>query len=78
MQNEQAAHAPIFLDLKSAACHTGLNVRWLRRYWTRLLREGVQIYRLPTPTDPDKGKIMFGTASLVEWLEKRRIKELTP
>ncbi len=71
--NEQTGQTPIFLDLKSAAYHTGLTVRWLRRYWTLLLREGVQIYRLPTPVDPDKGKIMFNTVSLIEWLEKRKI-----
>ena len=66
-------HVPAFLDLKAAASHTGLTLRWLRRHWTKLLREGVSIYRLPTPKDPDKGKIMFDAVSLVAWIEKTRV-----
>lgn len=71
-------NCPIYLDLKKAAEYSGLSARWLRRHWTLLLREGVKIHRLPTPKDPDKGRIMFERLSLVEWMEKQRVTQPVP
>lgn len=64
---------PLYLDLKRASAHTGLTIRWLRRYWPTLLCEGVKVVRLPAPKDQDKGKIMFERVSLEQWLEKRQV-----
>lgn len=60
-----------YLTLSEAGRYLGRSVRWMRRHWPDLVREGCHAYRVPKSSP--KGQLMFLRAGLDEYMERCRI-----
>lgn len=61
-----------YLTLKAAGRHIGCTTRWLRRHYVNLVKEGVEVYRVPKGSP--KGRLLFSKASLEVYLQKCQLK----
>ena len=60
-----------FLNMEGAAAYIGVSLRWMRRHWCELVRDGVTGHRVPK--DSPKGRLFFEKDSLDAYLKRCRI-----
>ena len=60
-----------YLTMHEAAQQIGCTTRWMRRHYVDLIRQGVEVFRVPK--DSTKGRLLFGKGSLNQYMEQCRI-----
>ena len=60
-----------YLTLAESGRYLGRSVRWMRRHWTDLVRDGCEAYRVPK--DAPKGHLLFLKSGLDNYITKCQI-----